>query len=195
MAQQGTGPGTRRAAGAALRRALAGAGYEVLPFAGTAEAVLAHVPRTVPLTVTASTKRGTAATLALTERLSAEGYRVAPHLSARMLRDGAELREVVDRLRAAGTTSLFVVGGDAHGAGEFPDALALLRALGELDHPFTDVGVAGYPEGHASLGAAALERSLAEKAPLAHHVVTQICFDAAAIVAWARAVAAASKQI
>lgn len=190
MVQQDTGAGTRRSAGAALRAALEGAGYEVLPFTGTAEAVLAHVPRTVPLTVTASPSRGTEATLRLTERLSAEGYRVAPHLSARMLRDAAELREVVQRLRAAGTTSVFVVGGDAKEAGEFPDASALLRALQGVGHPFTDVGVAGYPEGHASLSAAALERSLAEKAPMAHHVVTQVCFDAAAIAAWAREVAA-----
>ncbi|MCI2240694.1 methylenetetrahydrofolate reductase [Paenibacillus sp. TRM 82003] len=173
-----------------LRRALESAGYEVLPFPGTAEAVLAHVPRTVPLTVTASPSRGTAATLELTERLSAEGYRVAPHLSARMLRDEAELREVVDRLRVAGTTSVFVVGGDAQDAGEFPDALSLLRALHRVGHPFADVGVAGYPEGHASLATADLERSLVRKAPLAHHVVTQVCFDPAVIAAWAREVAA-----
>ncbi|WP_432537618.1 methylenetetrahydrofolate reductase [Kineococcus arenarius] len=173
-----------------LRRALAGAGYEVMPFAGTAEAVLEHVPRTVPLTVTASPSKGTGATLELTERLSAEGYRVAPHLSARMLRDEVELREVVERLRAAGTTSVFVVGGDAKDSGDFPDARSLLQALHETGHPFTDVGIAGYPEGHASLGVATLERSLTQKAPLVHHVVTQVCFDAGAIVAWARAVAA-----
>ncbi len=173
-----------------LRGALASAGYEVLPFRGTAEAVLAHVPRTVPLTVTASASKGTSATLDLTERLTAEGYRVAPHLSARMLRDAAELHEVVERLRAAGTTSVFVVGGDAKDAGDFPDARSLLQALRESDHPFTDIGIAGYPEGHASLDAATLERSLTEKAAMAHHVVTQICFDPAAIVAWAREVAA-----
>ncbi|WP_337063463.1 methylenetetrahydrofolate reductase [Kineococcus sp. G2] len=176
--------------GQPLRRALESAGYEVLPFPGTAEAVLAHVPRTVPLTVTASPSRGTAATLELTERLTAEGYRVAPHLSARMLRDGAELREVVDRLRAAGTTSVFVVGGDARETGEFPDARSLLQALEAIGHPFGDVGIAGYPEGHASLDAAALERSLVQKAPLAHHVVTQVCFDPAVIASWAREVAA-----
>ncbi|WP_432492198.1 methylenetetrahydrofolate reductase [Kineococcus gypseus] len=173
-----------------LRAVLDGAGYEVLPFGGTAEAVLAHVPRSVPLTVTASPSRGTDATLALTERLSAEGYRVAPHLSARMVPDAARLREVVERLRAAGTTSVFVVGGDAQHAGEFPDARSLLQALHELEHPFTDIGIAGYPEGHASLGRDVLERSLAQKAPLAHHVVTQVCFDAGAITAWAREVAA-----
>ena len=63
--------------------------YEVLPLDGIEERVLAHVPREVKLTVTASPAKGLDVTLALSERLAAAGYAVVPHVSARMVRDGA----------------------------------------------------------------------------------------------------------
>jgi methylenetetrahydrofolate reductase (NADPH) len=60
-----------------------------------------------------------------------------------------------------------------------------LEALHELDHPFTDIGVGGHPEGHPAVPNEVLFRALELKAPLAH-ITTQICFHAATIVAWAR---------
>ncbi|MDQ3307659.1 MAG: 5,10-methylenetetrahydrofolate reductase, partial [Actinomycetota bacterium] len=43
--------------------------YEVLPLTGTAEQVEQHVPTSLPVTVTASPRRGLEPTLELTERL------------------------------------------------------------------------------------------------------------------------------
>ncbi|WP_432505953.1 hypothetical protein [Kineococcus arenarius] len=43
--------------------------------------------------MTASPSKSTGAIVGLTERFTAERYRVDPHPSARMLRDAAELRE------------------------------------------------------------------------------------------------------
>ena len=59
--------------------------YEVLPTASTEDKVLAHLPRDVTVTVTASPGKGLAATLDLTERLAGHGYTVVPHLAARMV--------------------------------------------------------------------------------------------------------------
>lgn len=166
-------------------------GYEVLPFKNTAENTLKWIPKSTRLTVTASPPKGIEATIALTERLAGEGYDVAPHLSARMISDKAQLSDIVDRMKAAGVEEVFVVGGDAkEAAGEFHDGLDLLRALAENGHHFKEIGIGGYPEGHAFISRQSLASSLREKSELATYVATQICFDAKAIVSWARSVKA-----
>ncbi|MGH3658393.1 MAG: hypothetical protein ACRDUA_17200, partial [Micromonosporaceae bacterium] len=82
--------------------------YEVIPTNGVEEQVLAAVPREITITVTASPVKGLSATLDLTERLVGSGYRVVPHLSARLIRDEVHLSEIVDRLRALGVSDVFV---------------------------------------------------------------------------------------
>jgi len=66
--------------------------YEVLPTEDVEERLLATVPTEVTITITASPRKGLGATLALAERLAGHGYRVVPHLSARLIRDEAHLR-------------------------------------------------------------------------------------------------------
>jgi methylenetetrahydrofolate reductase (NADPH) len=160
-------------------------GYEVLPFKGTADNVLAHVPKDIRLTVTASPPKGIGATIDLAVNLAGHGYRVAPHLSARMIKDERQLTEIVAKLDQAGIDDVFVVGGDATDPGDFPDALSLLTALHKIGHSFADVGIAGYPEGHASISDADLESALEAKAPSATNIVTQICFNAQTTIDWA----------
>ena len=87
--------------------------YEVLPTASAEQAVLEFVPREVTVTVTASPTKGLEPTLALTERLIGHGYRVVPHLSARQVRGGGHLAEIVPRLVTAGVDDVFVPAGDA----------------------------------------------------------------------------------
>jgi methylenetetrahydrofolate reductase (NADPH) len=173
----------------ALERALRSASYEVLPLRGTEESVVEHVPRSVPLTVTVTEAKGLVPTLELAERLTGHGFTATPHLAARLIRDGAHLADVVARLRAAGVSGVFVVGGDAaEPAGTFPDALSLLEALETTGHHFETVGIGGYPEGHGHIDPELIERALERKAPHATHVITQLCFSAATTATWARQV-------
>ncbi|WP_216854656.1 methylenetetrahydrofolate reductase [Rhodococcus opacus] len=172
---------------ASLRRALRGMGYEVIPFAKTEGEVVKYVPLEVPLTVTASPSKGQDATVDLATRLAGHGYSVAPHLSAALVRDRAHLATIVSRCVDAGITKVFVVGGDRDGdAGLFPDALALLRALHDLEHGFTDIGIGGHPEGHPAVSDEVMMQAMADKASLATSITTQIVFDADVIVSWAR---------
>lgn len=172
----------------AVGRTLRTASYEILPFGNIEEQVLEHVPVDVSLTVTVTEKRGTAPTVELAARLAEHGYRVAPHLAARLIRDEAHLTDLVARLREAGVDEVFVIGGDAaEPAGGFTDALSLLRALEETGHHFRTVGIGGYPEGHGTLGTTVVERALDLKASHATRIVTQLCFDAASTVRWAQA--------
>jgi methylenetetrahydrofolate reductase (NADPH) len=172
---------------ASLRRTFQTLGFEVIPFKKTEEQVLQHVPTDVRLTVTASPAKGQDATIDLTVALAGHGYEVAPHLSAQQVRDRAHLADVVARCREAGITDVFVVGGDpTEVPTEFKDAHALLVALHELDHGFTDIGIGGHPEGHPSVGEDVLFQALEDKAALATHITTQIVFDPAVILRWAR---------
>lgn len=171
----------RRALAAWLRRSR----YEVIPLAGVAERVVAHVPAEVTLTVTAPAARGLEPTLALTERLAGRGRHVVPHLAARLVRDDAHLAGVLRRLAAAGTDEVFVVAGDSpEPAGRFADAMSLLEAMAAQGHRFRSIGVAGYPEGHPFLPDDVVARSLEDKRGRATYLVSNLCFDAGAIAYW-----------
>jgi methylenetetrahydrofolate reductase (NADPH) len=160
--------------------------YEVIPVDGIEDLVVAHVPREVTVTVTASPSRGLEATLAVTEHLTAEGYQVVPHLSARLVRDRAHLEELVARLDEAGVHEAFVPAGDATEPGDFPDAASLLRAL--QGRHLTELGITGYPESHHFIDDETTISAMFEKAPMATYIVSQICFDAATIRWWVGAV-------
>jgi methylenetetrahydrofolate reductase (NADPH) len=162
-------------------------GYEVIPLSGIEESVLEHVPRDISLTVTASPPKGMRATVDLAERLASHGYRVAPHLSARLIRDGSELAEFLHRLGEAGVRDAFVVAGDVpEPAGPFEGAIDLLRAMAEIGHHFDKVGITGYPESHPIISDEATIQAMYDKVPYADYIISQICFDPKTISGWAR---------
>ncbi|MDQ3865682.1 MAG: methylenetetrahydrofolate reductase [Actinomycetota bacterium] len=173
----------------ALRQHLRGPRYEIFPADGIADELSELVPREVKVTVTASPRLGMGATLELAEEISRRGYRVAPHLSARLIRDSRELEEILERLRGAGLGDAFVVAGDANEpAGEFTGAFDLLAAMTELGHELVHVGITGYPESHPFISDEATIQAMYEKAPHATYIVSQVCFEPRTIVSWIRAV-------
>ena len=157
--------------------------FELIPLKSV-DPQLAFLPGGATVSVTASPAKGIEATVELSARLAERGFSAVPHLSARMIRDRAHLRSLLASLAAAGIRQVFVVGGDSDQAGEFPDGLSLLRALAELGHPFTEVGIPGYPEGHPTIPADRLLASLADKQPFATSITTQLCFNAGAVRSW-----------
>lgn len=168
------------------RRDGIGAGYEVLPLKGALDAVVAHVPVDVPLSVTMTATKGLDATIDLAEALARHGYRVTPHIAARMVRDTVQLRDIVDRLADNGIDSIFAIAGDVpNQAGSFGDSLELLDALADMGHHFARIGIGGYPEGHGSFDPAAIDRALVHKAQMAGYIVAQMCFRGAATAEWA----------
>jgi methylenetetrahydrofolate reductase (NADPH) len=62
--------------------------------------------------------------------------------------------------------------------------LSLLRDLAEINHPFPEVGIPGYPQGHAFIPDRTLLEALRDKSPFASYVTTQLCFDPLAIARW-----------
>ncbi|MFE1297888.1 5,10-methylenetetrahydrofolate reductase [Streptomyces sp. NPDC058731] len=169
----------------ALRSLLGRVRYEVLPARTTEEKVLAHVPRDVVVTVTASPVKGLEPTLALTERLAAHGFRVVPHVPARLLRDDTHLKDVAERLRAAGVDDVFVPAGDADPpAGPYQGALPVLRRLSELGAPFARTGITGYPESHPLLPDDITVQAMWDKRAHATYIVSNLCFDPRVLGDW-----------
>jgi len=168
---------------AALCRLVSTAKFELIPL----DSILAKtdaLPEGAAVTVTASPSHGIEATFDLAEKLAASGYDVTPHLSAHMIRDRAHLQELLDRARASSMGKAFVVGGDAREAGEFHDGVALLRAIDELGHPFTEIGVPSYPEGHPDIPDDVLLEALKDKQSIATSMTTQMCFNPTALSSW-----------
>ena len=169
---------------------LRNARFEVLALEGIEDEVLAHLGTDVKVTVTASPSKGLDATFGLTERLIGAGYAVEPHLCARLVRDRAHLDEILARLLAMGVRELFVLAGDAEEAGEFPGAVELLAAMGDARSRFDSIGITGYPESHHLISDEETIQAMFAKAPMATHIVSQVCFDAQLIAEWVRAVRA-----
>lgn len=162
--------------------------YEVLPLSGIEDLVAQHVPDTVPLTVTASVRQGIHATVDVATRLAAQGRHVVPHISARLIADDAELKEIIGSLSSAGVTEIFVVGGDAESpVGEFSGTVDLLNAMEWIGHDFC-IGVAGYPETHPKIADDVTVRALWDKQPYASYIVSQMCFDSRQVGAWVHSV-------
>jgi len=159
--------------------------YEVLPTEDVEDRVLAVVPRDVTITITASPRRGIEATIDLAERLGRHGYQVVPHISARLIRDDAHLREVLGRVVAIGRREIFVIAGDAkEPAGQFPDSVSLLAALMAEPHGMREIGVTGYPERHSFIDDDLTIQAMWDKRRIATYIVSNLCFDPRVVKKW-----------
>jgi methylenetetrahydrofolate reductase (NADPH) len=67
-----------------------------------------------------------------------------------------------------------------------------LQATG---HPFQQIGIGGYPEGHAHLGRELTDLALRRKAAHATQITTQMCFNPAAVTGWARQVSSSGVSL
>lgn len=113
------------------------------------------------------------------------------HIAARRIRAAADLHDLLGRLRGeADVRRLLVIGGDVDSAGPFADALAVVQKGRIVEAGIEEIGIGGYPEGHARIPADRLEAALDQKiaaaraAGLRVHIVSQFSFAPAAIVAW-----------
>jgi methylenetetrahydrofolate reductase (NADPH) len=137
------------------------------------------------IAVTCSPTKGVGETLDMAGRLAHRGFKVVPHVAARMVRDRSHLVEIIKRLDDTPIVSLFVPGGDAvEPAGKYSSALELLRDIAEIDHKFVEIGVAAHPEGHPFISDEVLIELLLKKQEFADYFVTQMCFDADVLGRW-----------
>jgi methylenetetrahydrofolate reductase (NADPH) len=159
--------------------------FEVLPFERSVE-LAEQLPQPERLTITCSPRHGPDESVAFARRLSALGHGVTVHVAARMVRDRAHLDKLLDGMAQA-EADLFLIGGDATPPqGPWSSAVDLLPVISEHPQRPSEIGIAGYPEGHPLIDSGTLADVLEQKSALAGYVTTQMCFDPEALLAWLR---------
>jgi methylenetetrahydrofolate reductase (NADPH) len=154
------------------------------------------IPLETPVNVTYLATEDLETRLEAVRAVKRLGFQPVPHLSARRLRGESELRAYLEPLRdAAGTESVFVVGGDPkHPEGPYPDALSVIRSGVLEEYGVRAVGIGGYPEGHPDISDDLLWQALTDKAAalaergLETTIITQFCFDVDPVLEWVTAV-------
>jgi methylenetetrahydrofolate reductase (NADPH) len=173
----------------ALIEALRRPRYEVIPLEGVVDRVAGHVPGDAKLAVTASPRKGIERTLDVAAALAELGYRVVPHVSARLVTDEAHLKDVVQRLSDLGIREAFVIAGDVEEPlGAFASALDLLEAMAGSGHHLDEIGIAGYPESHPVIEDDITIQAMWDKRRYATYIVSQLCFDPKVVAGWVRRV-------
>ncbi len=158
--------------------------FEILPTEG-AEERAGHLPGDAKVAVTCSPGKGIENTLHFSERLLRRGFRVVPHIAARLVSGRGHLEEILRWFDEHGLREIYVIGGDSkEPVGPYASALQMLRAMSQLEHGVEEVGIGGYPEGHPLIDDEELDRALLDKQPFASYLVTQLCFDADTILGW-----------
>lgn len=122
--------------------------------------------------------------------LRAAGLEPVPHVAARRIVSRVELATFLERAvgDAAVSKVLLIGGDDPQPLGPYADGAAVLREGILVEYGIRQVGLPGYPEGHARVSRAALRRALPDKLSLATaqginaYVVTQFCFAPARVV-------------
>lgn len=139
----------------------------------------------VRVAVTASPRKGLDATFVLSEQLQGRGFKVVPHLAARLVHSREHLKELLDRLSTAGFEDLFVIGGDEEQpAGPYHSAATLLHDMQQFANRPKRIGIGAYPDGHPLITREELFKALQEKQPMVNYMITQICFDPKKIGTW-----------
>lgn len=176
----------------AARRALATSVHEaymeIFPTA-TIETRLDALEPGSYVAVTCSPAKGVEETLDMSERLANRGFKIVPHIAARMVKNKTHLGEIMAHLDDLPIISIFVPGGDApKPVGEYSKALELLRDIADFDHRFTEIGIAGHPEGHPAVSDEVLFEEMQLKQEYSNYIVTQMCFDAGLLGKWVRGI-------
>jgi methylenetetrahydrofolate reductase (NADPH) len=157
--------------------------FEVLPLERSVE-LAAQLPQPEQLTVTCSPRHGPDESVAIARRLHALGHGVTVHVAARMMRDRAHLDQLLGEM-AQTRADLFLIGGDATPPqGPWSSAVDLLPVVCEHPQRPSEIGIAGYPEGHPLIDSATLADVLERKSALADYITTQLCFDPEAVLTW-----------
>jgi methylenetetrahydrofolate reductase (NADPH) len=129
-------------------------------------------------------------TLESLRALHAAGLEPVPHIAARRIASRAGLEAFLEAAtREAGVQKALVIGGDdPKPAGPFADSVALIEDGILARCGVREVGIAGYPEGHALIPRASLERALRAKLEataaqgLGVYVLTQFSFAPGRVV-------------
>jgi methylenetetrahydrofolate reductase (NADPH) len=131
------------------------------------------------------------------KRLASEGYDVMPHFPARVIKDEATLRDWIAMYQgeAGIDQALLLAGGVTTPHGDYHSAMQLLESGAFGDSGFKRLHVAGHPEGNKDIdpdgamtnvdSALRWKQAFSETSDAEMAIVTQFCFEAQPVIAWA----------
>ncbi len=125
-------------------------------------------------------------------RLRKAGFEPVLHLAVRNFASARDLDEFLARAcgEAEVRRALVIAGDRDHPAGQFCSSIEVIDSGALRRHGITEIGIAGYPDGHPRVSQQDLDRALldkvraAEATDMAVHIVTQFCFDGASMLRW-----------
>ncbi|MEX3010504.1 methylenetetrahydrofolate reductase [Hoeflea sp. TYP-13] len=135
--------------------------------------------------------------VATTRRIATEGYPVMPHFPARFIKDAATLKNWIAMYQgeAGVEQALLLAGGLSKPKGAFHSSMQLMET-GLFDRAgFRRLHVAGHPEGNRDIDpdgsmknindALRWKQKFSESSDAEMALVTQFCFEAGPVIAWA----------
>jgi methylenetetrahydrofolate reductase (NADPH) len=152
--------------------------------AGDARTIADLLPTGTKVYVNHLPRNALSETLKSLKALCAAGLEPVPHVAARRVSSRAALKTFLKRaVDEAGVRKVLLIGGDdPQPSGPYRDGLGPLGDGLIAECGIQEVGLAGYPEGHARIPRAALERAMDEKLAmvsaqgLSAYVLTQFSF-------------------
>ena len=125
------------------------------------------------------------------KKLTDEGFDVVPHLPARTIKDNAELESFIGNLsEIAGCNKILIIGGGGNQNGNINSSLDVLKTELLSKYQFTEVGLAGHPEGNPDITDKELDKAIIEKnefvknADFKAYLITQFFFEASSLENW-----------
>lgn len=151
-----------------------------------------HFRPGISVTITALPGEDYHGSIAIAVALRRAGFNPVPHVSARDMPSQAAAQDFLERAAGeAGVRKILVIAGDlARPRGPFDGALKLLESGLVERAGLTHVSIAGHPEGHPHVDAAASLRALADKQAwgartgVSVDILTQFCFEAQPFLDW-----------
>jgi methylenetetrahydrofolate reductase (NADPH) len=162
------------------------------PSADEVRALAGTVPAGTQVYVSAVPARPAGEAIEAAIRLRAAGLEPVPHLAVRNFPTAALIDDFLARVSGeAGVTRVLVIAGDRDPpASEFRAAIDVIDGAILQRRGITEIGLAGYPDGHLRISEQDLDLALMEKINAAEtiglsvHIVTQFCFRPAAAIRW-----------
>mgnify|MGYP000852217710 FL=1 len=167
---------------------------EITPSAlGQRDELCRWLPPTTQIFVTCLPGTPVSTTLDACRVLEDAGFRTVPHVSARGLRSVEEWRTVLATVRELSGEVLLIAGGNPEPLGPFRDCYDLLHSGLIEALPPRRLWFAGHVEGHPQVAGADLRAAedykwaWSRNQNLSAALLTQFCFSADPVLAWAEA--------
>ena len=125
------------------------------------------------------------------KKIKEEGLEPIPHLPARTIKNFTDLEKYIGTLSEfSGVSKILIIGGSSSQKGNISSSTEVLRTGLTDKFQYTDIGLAGHPEGSPDISKDELDKAIIDKNNFAKNtksnlfLVTQFFFEASSFITW-----------